>query len=79
MFSLAARAGCRDCPLWGPASRRVVLLQTVQILEEQKPRRLLGLIQFRTASAFFPKDVVDVFEGLLEHENIGKSVGYQRS
>ena len=44
-----------------------VLLETIQVLEKQQPRRLLGVIQLRRASRLFPEDVIDVLEGLFKH------------
>jgi len=44
-----------------------VLLQPVQIFQEEEPRGLLGIVQLARTARFFPEDVVDVFEGLLEH------------
>jgi len=41
-----------------------VLLEPVEILEEQQPRRLVKL---RGTSGFLPEDVVNVPEGLLKH------------
>jgi hypothetical protein len=44
-----------------------VLLQSVEVFQEQQPRRLLRVIQLGGAARLFPEDVVDVFEGLFEH------------
>ena len=46
----------------------LVLLQPVQILEEEQPGGLLGVIEFGGAAALFPEGVVDILEGLFEHE-----------
>ena len=44
-----------------------VLLQSIEVFQEQEPGGLLGVIQFGGATGFFPEDIVDVLEGLLEH------------
>jgi hypothetical protein len=49
---------------------RLLLLQSVKILQEEKPRGLLGIVEFAGATGILPEDIVDIFEGLLEH---GKS------
>ena len=41
--------------------------ESVQIFEEQEPGVLLGVVELAGATGILPKDVVDVFEGLLEH------------
>ena len=43
------------------------LLQIVQVLEEQHPGGLLGVVQLRGAARLLPEHVIDVFEGLFEH------------
>ncbi len=49
------------------ASVTLVQLKIVEVFQEQQPGRLLGVIEFGGTPGFFPKDVVDVFEGLFEH------------
>ena len=44
-----------------------LLFQVIEILEEQYPRCLLGVVQLGGAPGFPPKDVVEVVKGLLEH------------
>jgi hypothetical protein len=44
-----------------------MLRERTQVLEEQQPGRLLGVVQLTDAACVFAQDVVDVFEGLLEH------------
>ncbi len=46
----------------------LVSFQSVQILQEQQPGRFFGVVQFTGTSGFLAKNVVDVFEGLFEHE-----------
>ncbi|QDU20659.1 hypothetical protein ETAA1_26160 [Urbifossiella limnaea] len=46
---------------------RPVLFQPVEVLQEEEPRRLLGVVELGRAAGFFPKRVVDVLERLLEH------------
>ena len=43
-------------------------LKVVEVLEKQNPRRLLGVVQLRGAAGLFPQNVVDILEGLLEHD-----------
>jgi hypothetical protein len=45
----------------------LVLLKIVEVLEEQQPVGLLGVIEFGGASGLFPKDIIDVLESLFEH------------
>jgi hypothetical protein len=40
----------------------------IELFQEQEPGTLLGVIQLAGASGVFPEDVVDVFEGLFEHQ-----------
>ena len=47
--------------------RRLVLLQPVEVLQEQQPGGLLGVVELGGAAGLFPEDVVDVLEGLFEH------------
>jgi hypothetical protein len=47
-----------------------VLLQSVQVFQEQQPGGLFGVVEFGGATSLFPKDVVDVFEGLFEHRGM---------
>lgn len=44
------------------------MLQVVQVLEEEHPGGLLGVVQLGGAAGLFPEDIVDVLEGLLEHK-----------
>ena len=48
--------------------QRAFLLEVVEILQEQNPRSLLGVIELRRAPRLLPEHVVDVLERLLEHE-----------
>ncbi len=45
----------------------LVLFQPVEILQEEKPGGLLGIVEFRGATGLSPENVVDVFEGLFKH------------
>lgn len=45
------------------------MLQLVEVLEEQKPGGLLGVIQLTGTAGVLVEDVVDVLEGLLKHLN----------
>ncbi len=49
-----------------------VLLKIVEVFQEEQPRRLLGVIEFAGATGLFPKDVIDVFEGLFKHSVLGE-------
>jgi hypothetical protein len=44
-----------------------VLFKPVEILEEQQPGGLLGVIELGGAARFFAQCVVDVAEGLFKH------------
>src|SRR3954447_349441 len=44
-----------------------VLFKSVEVLEEQEPGCLLGVIELRRAAGLFAQRVVDVAEGLLKH------------
>ena len=46
----------------------LVLLQPVEVLEEQEPRGLLGVVEFGGAAGLLAEDVVDGLERLLEHD-----------
>lgn len=46
---------------------RPVLLQAVQVLEEEEPGGLLGVVKFGRAARLLPQDVVDGFEGGFKH------------
>ncbi len=46
----------------------LVLLQAVEVFQEEEPGGLLGVVELGGAAGLFPEDVVDVFEGLFEHE-----------
>jgi len=45
----------------------LVLLKVVQILQEQQPGGLFGVVEFCGATGLFPEDVIDIPECLLEH------------
>jgi len=45
-----------------------VLLEPIEVFQEQQPGRLLRVVQFGRAARFFPQDIVDILEGLFEHE-----------
>jgi len=44
--------------------------QSAPVFEEEEPRGLFRVIEFAGATGILPEDVVDVFEGLFEHENL---------
>ncbi len=46
---------------------RLVVLQGVEVLQEEQPGRLLGVVQLAGAASVLVEDVVDVLEGLLKH------------
>ena len=48
----------------------LVLLQPVEVLQEQQPRGLLGVVQLGGAAGLFPEHVVDVLEGLFKHAGV---------
>lgn len=47
--------------------RRTPVFEGVEILQEKQPGGLLGVVELAGATGVFPEDVIDVFEGLLEH------------
>ena len=49
---------------------RLVVFEGVEVLEEEEPGSLFGVIEFARAPRVFPEHVVDIFEGKFEH---GKS------
>jgi hypothetical protein len=51
----------------------LVVLQGVEVLQEQQPGRLLGVVQLAGAAGVLVQDVVDVLEGLFEQS---KRTGY---
>ena len=51
----------------------LVVFEGVEVFQEEQPGGLLGVVEFAGAAGVFPEDVVDVFEGLFEHEVVGKS------
>jgi hypothetical protein len=63
--------GIEDVGVWLPAEsalHRFVLLQAIEVFQEKQPRGLLGVVELGGAAGFLAEDVVDVFEGLFEHE-----------
>ena len=47
--------------------RCLVVLDRVEVLQEEQPRRLLGVIEFADTAGILVKDIVDVLEGLFKH------------
>jgi len=43
-----------------------VLFEAIEVLQEEKPGRLLGVVEFGGATGFLAEDVVDVSKGLFE-------------
>lgn len=52
-----------------------VLFEPVEMLQEQEPRGLFGVVEFGGATGLLPKNVIDVFEGLFEHATIPQAKG----
>ena len=46
----------------------LVVFEGVEVFQEEQPGGLLGVVEFAGAAGVFPEDVVDVFEGLFEHD-----------
>src|SRR5207237_276433 len=44
----------------------LILFESVEIFQEKQPGSLFGVVEFRSATGFFPKYIVDVPKGLLE-------------
>jgi hypothetical protein len=51
-----------------PRLVRPVLLQPVEVFQEQQPRGLLRVVQLGSATSLLAENVVDIPEGLFEHE-----------
>lgn len=47
-----------------------VLLKAIEVLEEQKPRRLLGVVELRRTASLLSEDIVDISKRLFKH--VGK-------
>lgn len=45
----------------------LVLFQTIEVLQEQEPGGLFGVVEFSGAPGLFPKDIINIFKGLFEH------------
>jgi hypothetical protein len=54
----------------------LVVLQGVEVLQEQQPGRLLGVVELAAAAGVLVQDVVDVLEGLLEHGEADSQANY---
>ena len=52
-----------------------VLLQGIQILQEEKPGSLLGIIELGRTAGFFAEDIVDVSKSLFEHSPLIPVIG----
>ena len=48
----------------------LVAFEAIEVFQKKEPGSLLGVIEFTGAAGVFPKNVVDVFEGLFEHGNL---------
>ena len=44
-----------------------LIFEGVEMLEEEEPGGLLGVVELGGATGFLAQDVVDVFENLLKH------------
>ena len=44
------------------------MFEAVEVFEEEEPGGLLGVVELGGAAGLFAEDVVDVFEGLFEHD-----------
>jgi hypothetical protein len=53
---------------------RTPRIQRVEVFQEEKPRGLLGVVEFGRTAGFFPENVVDVFEGLFENDNCSREI-----
>ena len=55
----------------------LVLLKCVQVLQEEQPRRLLGVVELARAAGILVQDVVDVLKGLFKHggARLGRGTG----
>jgi hypothetical protein len=44
-----------------------ILFQPIEIFQEQQPRRLLGITEFRRAAGFLVQDIVNISRGWFKH------------
>jgi hypothetical protein len=51
----------------------LVLFEAANVIDEEQPRRLFGVVEFGRAAGFFPKNVVDDLEGLFKLVGRGSS------
>jgi hypothetical protein len=49
-----------------------VLLECVEVLQEEEPRGLFGVIKLGRAAGLFPENVVDIAESLFKHVGFGR-------
>jgi hypothetical protein len=58
-----------------------VLFQIIEVFQEQQPEGLFGVIEFCGATGFLAENVINVFEGLFEHEQCecAREVGQRQS
>ena len=66
MGVVVAMQGRLGCP---------IPLKAIEILEEEEPRALLGVVELTGTTRIFPEDVVDIFEGLFEYEMVDQENG----
>ena len=45
-----------------------VVFEGVEVFQEEQPGGLLGVVEFAGAAGVFPENIIDIFEGLFEHE-----------
>ena len=52
------------------ASVLLSLLKIIQVLQEQQPGGLLGIVKLGCATGFFPKNVINISKSLFEHGHL---------
>ncbi len=56
------------CPAFERGFGGFVVFEGVEVFQEEQPGCLLSVVEFAPATGVFVEDIVDVFEGLFEHE-----------
>ncbi len=60
--------GCRSFGVGDPLVHAFGVAEDVDVFQDKQPRGLLGVIEFARATVVLPKQVVNIIEGLVEHD-----------
>ena len=60
--------GCRSFGVCDPLVHAFGVAEDVDVFQDKQPRGLLGVIEFARATVVLPKQVVNIIEGLVEHD-----------